>query len=81
MLIQLNPFPLLMNPLQVLGRTEPPQVDEGVCHQLHSIMPTLQVSKPQQQPLDSIGIFIYASSLMYECTTVIKHNIIDGYIM
>jgi hypothetical protein len=44
----------LINPLQVLGRTEAPQVDECVCHQLHGVVSTLQVLKPQQQSLKLI---------------------------
>ena len=45
-------FPL--NWLQVLGRAEPPQIDERVGHQLHAIVPTLMVLEPQQQPLEFV---------------------------
>jgi hypothetical protein len=34
--------------LRVLGRTEPPQIDQGVGHQLHSVVPMLDTLKPQQ---------------------------------
>ena len=40
-----------LNPLQVLGRTKPPQIDERVGHQFHGVVPTLQVLESQQQPL------------------------------
>ena len=42
---------LHQNRLRVLYRTEAPQIDERVCHQFHGVVPTLQVLKPQQQPL------------------------------
>jgi hypothetical protein len=41
---------LKQNWLQVLGGTETPQIDERVRHQLHAVVPTLQVLKSQQQP-------------------------------
>jgi len=37
-----------LNSLQVLGRTEAPQVDERVRHQLEAVVPTLQVLESQQ---------------------------------
>jgi len=43
-----------MNWLRVLGRTESPQIDQRVGHEFHTVMPTLLVLKPQQQPLEFI---------------------------
>jgi NADH dehydrogenase/NADH:ubiquinone oxidoreductase subunit G len=40
--------------LRVLCRTKPPQIDKGVGHQLHSVVPTLQVLESQQQPLELV---------------------------
>jgi hypothetical protein len=40
--------------LQVLGCAEPPQIDQRVGHQLHPIVPTLEVLEPQQQPLEFV---------------------------
>ena len=45
---------LMLNSLRVLGRTEPPQIDECVGHQFHGVVSTLQVLKPQQQPLELV---------------------------
>jgi len=42
------------NWLRVLGRTESPQINQGVGHQFHAIVPTLQVPKPQQQPFEFV---------------------------
>jgi hypothetical protein len=42
---------MFLNLLQVLGRTEPPQIDERVGHQFYPIMPSLMVLESQQQPL------------------------------
>jgi hypothetical protein len=43
-----------LNWLRVLGRTETPQIDERVHHQLHTVVPTLQVLKPQQQSFELV---------------------------
>ena len=38
----------LMNWLQVLGPAESSQIDEGVGHQLHRVVSTLQMLEPNQ---------------------------------
>ena len=38
--------------LRVLGHTEPSQIDERVGHQLHAVVPTLEVFETQRQPLE-----------------------------
>jgi hypothetical protein len=40
--------------LQVLGCTEPPHIDKGVSHQLHGVVPTLEVLEPQQKALEFV---------------------------
>jgi hypothetical protein len=42
---------LSTNWLQVLDPTETPQIDQGVSHQLHPIVPLLDALKAEQQPL------------------------------
>src|SRR6266446_10270046 len=42
---------LSINWLQVLRHAETPQIDQGVGHQLHAIVPTLMVLEAQQHPL------------------------------
>ncbi len=45
---------LTFRSLQVLGRAEPPHINERVGHQFHAIVPTLDVLKSQQQPLECV---------------------------
>jgi hypothetical protein len=42
------------NWLQVLGPTERSQVDQGIGHQLHPIVPLLNTLKPQEEPLELV---------------------------
>src|SRR5215217_2847254 len=48
-----NP-PLLYNWLRVLDTAERPQIDQGICHQLHPIVSLLDAFKSEQQPLELI---------------------------
>ena len=51
-MIHLNPVVMLedqpTNWLRVLGAAEMPHINHGVGHQFHTIVPTLDVLKPQQ---------------------------------
>ncbi len=38
----------------VLGTTETPHIDHGVGHQLHPVVPMLEVLKTEQQPLEFV---------------------------
>ena len=42
------------NWLRVLDTTERSQVDQGICHQLHPIVPLLNALKPQEEPLELV---------------------------
>ena len=44
----------LLNWLRVLGATETPQIDQGVSHQLHPIVPRLEVRETEEQPLEFV---------------------------
>ena len=39
------------NWLQVLDTAERPQIDQGICHQLHPIVSLLDTCKAAQEPL------------------------------
>ena len=43
-----------MNWLRVSGTAERSQIDQGVRHQLHAIVPLLDALEPQQEPLELI---------------------------
>jgi hypothetical protein len=43
-----------MNWLRVLSRTESPQIDQRVGHEFHTVMPTLLVLEPHQEPLEFV---------------------------
>src|SRR5437016_13996227 len=45
---------LSINWLQVLDTAERSQVDQGICHQLHPIVPLLDAFKSEQQPLELV---------------------------
>jgi hypothetical protein len=40
--------------LQVLGTTETPHIDQGVCHQFHSVVALLDVLETEEQPLEFV---------------------------
>src|SRR5947207_8548846 len=42
------------NWLRVLDTAERSQVDQGICHQLHPIVPLLDAFKSEQQPLELV---------------------------
>jgi hypothetical protein len=44
----------MTNWLRVLGTTERPQVDQGIGHHLHPIVPLLNALKPQEEPLELV---------------------------
>jgi hypothetical protein len=44
----LRRFPERINWLRVLGAAEMPDIDQGVRHQLHAVVPTLEMLKPHQ---------------------------------
>jgi len=47
-------FMLHINWLRVLDTAERPQIDQGICHQLHPIVPLLNALKPQEEPLELV---------------------------
>ena len=42
------------NWLQVLGTTETPHIDQGVCHQFHPVVARLDVLEPEEQPCEFV---------------------------
>ena len=45
---------ILFNWLRVLDTAERPQIDQGICHQLHPIVSLLDAFKSEQQPLELV---------------------------
>ena len=43
-----------VNWLQVLGTTETPHIDQGVCHQFHPVVALLDVLETEQQPFEFV---------------------------